>query len=229
MTYRERRLRKAERLREWAEKRTTAAEAIFKANEPFTTDHAFNTQPGHIPIRARIIAREDRAFASLQKAHSMESRAGGIEAAAGRAIYSDDPDAIDQLEERIATLEAERERIKAYNISCRKGTRDVSLLDEKQQADLQMIARVASYSLGKHGEFPSYALSNLSGNIAQQRKRLDTLKGTPDIALKCYACGRKNPKARDCSRCGKPVNLCGRCAYKPEWSICEVDCRQGTQ
>ena len=176
MTYRERRLRKAERLREWADTRAVSAQAVFEANKPFTTDHAFNTQPGHIPLRARIIAREHRAHESLAKASNMESRADSIEAAADRAIYSDDPDAIEQLEKRIIGLEAERERIKAYNISCRKGARDVSLLDEKQQADLVTIARVASYQLGKNGEFPAYSLSNLSGNIAQQRKRLDTLK-----------------------------------------------------
>ena len=225
MTYRERRLAKAERLREWAAKRETKAEAVFKANEPFTTDHAFNTQPGHIPGRDRLIAREDRAFQSLKKANEMSSRADGIEHAADRAIYSDDPDAIEQLEARITGLEAERERIKAYNLSCRKGARDVSLLDERQQADLAMIARVASYSLGKNGEFPAYALSNLGGNVTQQRKRLDVLRGTPNTAPKCYACGRKNPKDRNCFHCGKPVKLCGRCAWKPQYAICEIDCR----
>src|SRR3989304_4910642 len=107
MTYRERRLQKAERLREWAAKRTVQAQATFKANEPFTTDHAFNAQPGHIPLRSRIIAREDRAHESLAKANSMASRAANIEAAADRAIYSDDPNAIEQLETRIASLEAE--------------------------------------------------------------------------------------------------------------------------
>lgn len=28
-------------------------------------DHAFNTQPGHIPLRARVIARDDQAHESL--------------------------------------------------------------------------------------------------------------------------------------------------------------------
>ncbi len=225
MTYRERRLAKAERLREWARKREAKAASVFKAGEHYHGDHAFNTQPGHIPERARLIAREDRAHESLTKASSMASRAAGIEAAADRAIYSDDPDAIEQLQERIATLEAERDRIKAYNVSCRKGARNVSLLDDKQAARLKSVAQVASYQLGKNGAYPSYGLSNLSGNITQQKKRLAQLIGTPDTSTRCYACHRKNPKARNCFYCGKPVILCGHCAWRPSSSICEVDCR----
>lgn len=113
MTYRERREARAERLRGWAATRQQRAAAVFKAGEPFTSDIAFNTQPGHIPFRARLIAREERAYESTRKAASMESRADGIEAQLDHAIYSDDPDAIERLRERIAELEGERERIKA--------------------------------------------------------------------------------------------------------------------
>jgi hypothetical protein len=70
--------RKADRLEGWAAKRRDAAAAVFKAGEPFTSDIAFNTQPGHIPFRARLIAREDRAMESLQKAASMEARASSL-------------------------------------------------------------------------------------------------------------------------------------------------------
>src|SRR5438874_1408018 len=89
MTYRERRERRAERLRGWAETRQANAATVFKAGEPFTSDIAFNTQPGHIPFRARLIAREERAYESTRKAASMESRADGIESQLAGAIYSD--------------------------------------------------------------------------------------------------------------------------------------------
>lgn len=174
MTYRERRLAKADRLREWAAKREVRATAVFKAGEVYHGDHAFNTQPGHIPERARLIAREDRAYESLQKAHSMESRANGIETAAEHAIYSDDHDAVERLQERIATLEAERERVKAYNLSCRKGARDLSLLTEDEKRVLLSCLQFQPYAC-KNGQFPAYHLSNLNGNIARQRKRLETL------------------------------------------------------
>lgn len=179
-TYRERRLAKAERLREWADKREAKAAAVFEANEPHTRDWAFITQPGHIPARARIIAQEDRAHQSVAKAREMARRADGIEAAAERAIYSDDPDAADRLRERIAELEAERDRIKRYNASCRKaakagGTGDLSILDDKQRADIASLARVCAWQVRAGGAFPAYVSSNLSGNIGRLRRRLEAM------------------------------------------------------
>lgn len=175
MTYRDRREARAARLREWAGKREAKAAAVFKANEPFTSDHAFNTQPGHIPARARIIAQEDRAFESLCKADEMQSRAAGIEAAADHAIYSDDPDVVQALEARIAGLEEERARCKYINAEIRKGPgwekRLASPLTEKEIADLKAAA-MFSQTVG----YPAYHLSNLSGNISRQKKRLEELR-----------------------------------------------------
>jgi hypothetical protein len=175
LTYRDRRARRAERLRGWAEKRQTDAAATFAAHEVYHGDVAFNTQPGHIPERARVIAREDRALESLRKADSMESRANGIEAQLAGSIYSDDPDAIPALEARIAKLDAERDRIKAYNATARAGHPDESLLDDSQRADLASGRKYAAFQI-KRDQFPSYVLSNLSGNIGRQRARLEELK-----------------------------------------------------
>lgn len=179
MTYRERREAKADRLRGWADGREGKAAALHARNEPYRGDHAFNTQPGHIPERARVIARTERAWEHSTKAAEMRRRADGIEAAAGRAIYSDDPDAADALKARISTLEAERDRWKAYNAACRKAkecTADaLALLDDKQRADLASTAKVASYMLGKYGQAPAYHVSNLSGNIKRNRDRLAQL------------------------------------------------------
>jgi hypothetical protein len=163
MTYRERREARAERLRGWAETRVTRAEAVLEAGKPFTSDYAFNTQPGHIPERARIIAREDRAYESLRKAESMAARADGIEGQLATSIYSDDPDAIPRLRERIAKLEAEREQCKARNAAYRK----------EHRAEL---AAMTPYQRNQAVPFPSYHLENLSGNLSRQRKRLAQLE-----------------------------------------------------
>lgn len=175
-SYRERRLAKAERLREWAEKREAKAATVFAAGEPYRSDYAFNTQPGHIPERARLIAREDRAHESIAKAEDFQSRANSIEAAADAAIYSDDEDAVERLEERIAFLEAQRDRIKAYNASCRKGSPDTSLLDEHQRKEIARALSTWAFQC-PDGAFPKYHLANLSGNISRQRKRLAELCG----------------------------------------------------
>ncbi|HAR44927.1 MAG TPA: hypothetical protein DCS05_01815 [Nitrospiraceae bacterium] len=176
MTYRERREAEAERLREWAAKREERAAAVFKQGERFHGDFAFNTQPGHIPERARLIAREDRAHESLRKAQSMESRAAGIQTAAGRAIYSDDSNAVEALTSRIASLEAKRERCKAINKEIRTGSGWSERIDppltDQEKRDLTSNA-LYSQTIG----YPAYHLSNLGGNISRQKARLAQLKG----------------------------------------------------
>ena len=160
MTYRERREARAERLRGWAEKRQTDASATLRAiTKQYGGDTAFNTQPGHIPERARVISREDKAFASLRKADGMESRAAGIEDQLASAIYSDDPDAIPALEARIAKLEAQREQIKAENAAYRK----------EHGAELKGLG---VYEREQKMPHAGWELSNLSGNIARNRQRL---------------------------------------------------------
>jgi len=169
VTYRERREAKADRLRGWAEKRQKDAAAVLKAGEPFTGDIAFNTQPGHIPFRAHLIAREDRAYESLQKARSMTARAASIEAQADHAIYSDDPDAIARLTEKIAALEAKREHIKTTNAAFRK-THKVELAAEQN-----------SYLRDCMMPFRAYEGQNLSGNLTRLRARLASLqRQTPE-------------------------------------------------
>lgn len=163
MTYRERREARAERLREWAGKREERAAAVFKAGEPYTRDHAFNTQPGRIPFRARLIAREDRARESVTKAASMRTRADGIEGQLAASVYDDDPDATDQLRARIARLEAERDEAKAANAAYRK----------QHKAEL---AEMSRYQRDQAEPYPAYYFQNLSGNLSRQRARLTRLE-----------------------------------------------------
>lgn len=167
MTYRERREARAEKLREWAAKREANAAATFASHEKYVGDHAFNFQPGHIPERARVNAQADREFQSLAKARSMNSRAGEIESQLDRSIYSDDPDAIEQLTARIAELEAQREKINTSNMEFRKAIKAAGLpkVPVWQEADFQ----------GLH-QYENWQLSNLSGNIARNRQRLDELR-----------------------------------------------------
>ena len=163
MATRERREARAGRLREWAEKRQHAAAAVFKQGEHYRGDFAFNTQPGHIPERARLIAREDRAFESLNKADEMTSRAAGIERQLDGAIYSDDDNAIDQLRERIADLEATRDRFKAANAVYRK-------------ANGPALKALTVYGRDQALPHPGWEITNLTGNIARNKKRITDLE-----------------------------------------------------
>ena len=189
MTYRERREAKAERYREWAAKR------VERDSSPSAAEEAASQIPFGQPIlvghhsekrHRNALDRADRAtgrrIESLAKAERMEEKADNIEAAAEHAIYSDDPDAVERLRERIAELEAERERIKRYNASCRKAAKagekigDLSILTEKEQKEILSIAKVCSYQLRPGCAAPAYWTSNLSGNISRQKKRLAALE-----------------------------------------------------
>ena len=179
-TYRERREAKAEKLREWAEKRQAAASNVLNQDKEIKSDWAFITQPGHIPYRARIIAREDRAHQSLNKAHSMESRATGIEHQLADSIYSDDPDAVEALEAKIAQLEAKREAIKQANAAYRKAHR----------AELAEITRTkGKYWAEETMPHQAYEGANISGNISRLRKRLDDVKARQARAAKADESG----------------------------------------
>jgi hypothetical protein len=185
MTYRERREAKVERLESWASKRDGRSKAAFEGVERIS---------GMIPMGQPILLghhsqgraeRDQRRIhdgmragvENAAKAEQFRSRAASIEAAADRAVYSDDPDAAEKLAVRIAGREAERDRIKAYNASCRKGKRDASLLDDRQRAQLASTARVCPYQLGKNGELPGYMLTNLGASIRTDRKRLERIGG----------------------------------------------------
>jgi hypothetical protein len=203
MTYRERQEAKAERLRGWAQAREAKQSGL---NQAARADEATTGIPFGQPIlighhserrhRAAIKRMDNAMSASIdnsRKAASMSSRADSIEAAADAAIYSDDHDAIERLEEKLAGLEAERERIKAYNKTCRKRAKlDLAELTEEQRTEWAADIKAAGLTKGElsglmssiqhqayqcpGGRFPAYALTNLGGRISTGRKRLERLK-----------------------------------------------------
>lgn len=185
MTYRDRREARADRLDGWADKRQVRGSATLATTreradmipfgQPILVGH--HSERGHRNMLDRIDNGYRRAFEDLNKADTMHSKAANIRAAADRAIYSDDDDAIDKLRARIAELEAERDRVKAYNTTCRKGAPDLSLLTPYQRGGLETQARhMPDYHARIKQQCPPYMLSNLSGNIGKQRKRLEQLE-----------------------------------------------------
>lgn len=165
MTYRERRGARMDRLEVWAAAREARAADVFRASEPFSGDYAFNTQPGHIPFRAKLIAREDRAHESIAKAHGMKSRADGIRVQLDSSIYSDDADAVPALEARITALETKRATIKARNAEYKK----------THAAELKTLP---PYQRDQAMPYQGFELTNLSGNINRQKKRLVSLRAS---------------------------------------------------
>lgn len=179
MTRRERMEARAERFRGWASKRKASAAAVFESGEQFRGDTAFNTQPGHIPERARLIAREHRAFRSLEKAEGMDARAASIERQAERAIFSDDPDAPERLTKKISALEERRETMKRANRAFRRGG-IAAVVAECGEQIAEEGARTLSLCHWEKVPFPPYAITNLGANIRRLRERLAGLVATAE-------------------------------------------------
>lgn len=181
MTYRERMERRAERRRQWADSRVAKRDAAWKQSHDIAHEIPLG-QPilvGHHSekaMRRLYDTIERKGFEGLRH-HEMvahhETAAAGIEHQLERSIYSGDPDAIERLQERIAELEAKRERIKAYNVTARKGKPDASMLTDDERRDLEMCLR---YTPGKGAQFPAYMLSNLGADIRRNRERIDDIK-----------------------------------------------------
>src|SRR5262245_34968379 len=187
MTYRERRERRAERLRAWADKREARAAASFtKAHDAIAGIPA--GQPilvGHHSERhhRRDLARHDSAMRagleSADLAQSMNARADEIDRQAEHAIYNDDPDAIERLTEKLASLEAQRARVKIVNAAVRKEGLSSPVLTEAERAELLQILRLCPYHHCDTRGYPAYHLQNLGGNITRVRQRIAVLSGTP--------------------------------------------------
>lgn len=201
-TYRERRMRRADRLRGWADSRTRKAESAEQTahgimdgiplGQPILVGH-------HSEAHARrdvdrIHSNFEKAHESRQMASTHDSKADEIERQAGNAIYSDDADAVEQLEARVAGLEAERERCKYINAVIRKGPGWAERIDppltDHETRDLEMMAKFSpAYANESAGPgvrkpfkgYPSYHLSNLSGNLKRQRDRLIKLRGAQPV------------------------------------------------
>jgi DNA repair exonuclease SbcCD ATPase subunit len=172
MTYREKRERKAERLRDWADRREANQSAL---NEAARADEAATGIPFGQPIlvghhsegrHRRAIEKIDRAMHAAvdngRTAANMSSRADEIERQLDTAIYDDDPDAIERLRGKLERLEAKRERMKAANAAYRKEHRDE-------------LKTMSAYGRNQAVPFPSYSISNIGGVITSTRQRIERL------------------------------------------------------
>ena len=181
MTRRERLEMKLEKREEWAAGRKIKAASLLARNEPYTSDWAFITQPGHIPERARVIARENKAFEHLDMAKHHAQAAEGLKTQLETSIYSDDGDAVEALETRIAENEAERTVKREANKIYRANPKNQETPDKIEKlvglglSEAEARAGFSPDFCGRYG-FPDYVLSNLGGRITADRKRLEFIR-----------------------------------------------------
>jgi len=128
-TRRERLERKVELRAEWAEKARARSAAAFNGaqriadviplGQPILVGH--HSEGHHRRDLARIDSGMRRGVENQQLAKHHESAGAGLARQLEHSIYSDDPDAIEQIEARIAENKAKRERMKTINQLYRKG------------------------------------------------------------------------------------------------------------
>lgn len=171
MTRRERLEQKVDRRQDWAAGRRAKADRLHTFTDQFTGDHAFNTQPGHIPLRARVIRMEDQAAEHATMAQHHDAKAAGLADQLERSVYSDDADAIAQLEARMAEHEATRDRMKLVNKLFKKGdAAGLAALGLNLESLTQRVAAIG-YSWVT-APYESYQLTNLGARIRADKERI---------------------------------------------------------
>ena len=175
MTRRERLERKVEKRREWATGRLGKAARLSSYTDRYRGDVAFNAQPGHIPERARVIRMIDKAAEHQQMAQHHEAKADGLEGQLDRSVFSDDADAIEQLEARIAEHEEKRNRMKRVNALYKKGdAAGLAALGLDLDSLKAKLAAAGPYWGGK--PHLAYELTNLGARIRSDRERIEQIK-----------------------------------------------------
>lgn len=194
-TYREGRLRRAERLRDWSASNAAQSDArregvdaiasVIPMGQPILVGH--HSERRHRRDIAKIDAGMRASIDLSDKASRQASAADEIERQAAGAIYDDDLDAVERLEAKLADLERRRDSIKAANAQYRK--------DHREE-----LKAMTPYLRDCALPFRSYQVTNLTGLIGTTRKRLERLRRerehgprdrliTARFASECASCG----------------------------------------
>lgn len=165
--YNERKEARIDRYEARALKAQAESDAAFKRSHEMMDAIPFE-QPilvGHYS-EGRDRRYRDRAWNLLGKGVQAADKAAhyadkAAAAESNNAISSDDPEALDKLDARIAELEAKREAMKLANASYRRD----------HGAELR--AMTSAYQRSIAVPFPAYSLQNIGGNIARLKERRD--------------------------------------------------------
>ena len=186
MTRRERLERKVERRQDWAESaKTKSAQAFDRAHslvkdiplgQPILVGHY--SEGAHRRVIDRMASAMDKGCELKEKASGHIGKAANLQHLLDKAIFSDDSDALEALEQRIAANEAKREQMKLVNKLYKKGDsaglKDLGFNYETMKARLdspETLSRMRQ-------PYPAYELQNLGQRISTDRKRLDQVKLT---------------------------------------------------
>lgn len=125
--------------------------------------------------RAKIESKYRRGYELSKQADELRHRAEAC--AANRAIFSDDPQAAERLEDRIARLEQRQERMKAANRLIRKG--DKAGLLAMGFTEGEIVRLFVPDFAGRVG-FADYQITNNGANTRRLKERLNHVNAHAD-------------------------------------------------
>lgn len=190
-TRRERLEARAEKREEWAASRRAKADIEYEKadlseektgipfGQPILVGH--HSESAHRRIIDRAHKAMDRCVENNQMAKEHERKANGIRSQLANTIFSDDEDAVEALEAKIANLEKERDLNNSINKIIRQKPR-AEVTPQKITALIGLGITEASAKLlfekdccGNIG-IPAYVNQNLGGRIKASRDRLVIVK-----------------------------------------------------
>ncbi|MGB3780688.1 MAG: DUF3560 domain-containing protein [Tunicatimonas sp.] len=185
--FEERRQNRKERYEELADKNRQQSEERYDAargigsripmGQPILVGH--HSERGHRADLKRIDSNMRKSIKHDGKARHYEQRAQTIEN--DRTIYSDDPNAIQKLKQRLADLEEYQAWMKTINKLCRsKKLTDEHIaeqLEDEYGLGTSVIQKLLNpqYSYQKRG-FQTWRLSNNNANIRRIKERIAQLE-----------------------------------------------------
>lgn len=177
--YEERQEARRERYEELAEKAAVDAQDLWQRSsdmlkviplgQPILVGH--HSEKGHRALLKRADRAMRRGLEADAKSKYYQDRARAV----GKGgISSDDPDAIDKLQEKLTALQAERDRDKAINAYYRKHKtlEGCDLLSETAAERLTVNIR----RLGYKAPLPAYHFRNAGANIRRIEARIKDLE-----------------------------------------------------
>ena len=189
MTRRERAEARLERRREWAAGRAAKATAGFKAVSRLADAIPFG-QPILVGHHSERHARRDadiihngmsRACESQKMAEHHTSKAAGIERQLATTIFSDDPDAIEAIQAKVAEGREKLERMKAANKAWKKsGVAGLVALGWSQAQADACAARIATAYSWEKKPYAGFELTNLGANMRRLEERIAVIKRQND-------------------------------------------------
>jgi hypothetical protein len=185
--FHEKKAAKEQRFRELADKNQKDSEQLFEKSskmasgiplgQPILTGH--HSETGDRRYREKIRNTMDKSVEAGKKASYYEGRLHASES--NRAISSDDPDAIEKLQQQLAGLETQQQFMK----DCNKIIKNKKLTDVEKVAKLRelepKISEAKYFKLlepdfcGRTG-FADYQLTNNGSNMRRIKKRIEQLQ-----------------------------------------------------